>query len=61
MLTLVRESILLDDVQVTGNEASIFSSTHNNIGSRDCDHSEDAGVVCLGGEYIDSFLVFVSR
>ena len=48
-------SILLDDVQCTGNEASIFSCIHNTIWSHDCDHSEDAGVVCLGGEYINSF------
>ena len=54
------ELILLDDVQCTGNEASIFSCTHNNIGSRICDHSEDAGVVCFEGEYINSFLVFIS-
>ena len=55
------ESILLDYVHCTGNEASIFSCTHNGIGSHNCDHSEDAGVVCLGGEYINSFLVFISR
>ena len=39
-------SILLDNVQCTGNEASIFSCTHNAIGSNDCSHGEDAGVVC---------------
>ena len=55
------ESILLDNVQCTGNEASIFSCTHNVIGSNNCDHNDDAGVVCLKGEYINSFLVFISR
>ena len=46
-------SILLDNVLCTGNEASIFSCSHNSIGSHDCSHSEDAGVVCLEGEYIN--------
>ena len=55
------ESILLDNVQCTGNEVSIFSCTHNGIGSYNCDHNDDAGVVCLGGKYINSFLVFISR
>ena len=54
------ESILLDDVQCTGNEVSIFFCTHNGIGSNNCDHNDDAGVVCLKGEYINSFLVFIS-
>ena len=45
-------SILLDDVQCTGNEVSIFYCSHKSIGSHDCSHSEDAGVVCLEGEYI---------
>ena len=54
------ESMLLDDVQCTGNETSIFSCSHSSIVSHICDHSNDAGVVCLGGEYINSFLVFIS-
>ena len=44
-------SILLDDVRCTGNETSIFSCSHNGIGSHNCGHSEDAGVVCIEGEY----------
>ena len=43
-------SILLDDVQCTGNEASIFSCAPKRIGSSDCFHDEDAGVVCLEGK-----------
>ena len=40
-------SILLDNVQCTGNEASIFYCTHNVIGSNDCSHGEDAGATCI--------------
>ena len=55
------ESILLNVVHCTGDEISIFSCNHNGIGSHICDNNEDAGVVCLEGEYINSFLVFISR
>ena len=40
-------SIFLDNVQCTGNKASIFSCYCNRIGSHHCNHSEDAGVVCI--------------
>ena len=39
-------SILLDNVHCIGNETSIFSCSHNSIGSHNCVHSEDAGVDC---------------
>ena len=52
-------SILLDEVQCTGNEVSIFSCSHNSIGYHDCSHSEDAGVVCLKGE--DIIKLFLER
>ncbi|PIK49864.1 putative scavenger receptor cysteine-rich protein type 12 isoform X1 [Apostichopus japonicus] len=39
-------AILFDDVSCTGNEAMVFQCSHRGIGSHDCGHNEDAGVVC---------------
>ena len=50
-------SILLDNVQCSGNEMSIFSCSLRSIGSHDCSHSEDAGVICLGGELSTVYLL----
>ena len=50
-------SILLNDVQCTGSEVSIFSCSHKSIGSHDCSHSEDAGVVCLEGNISTIYLL----
>ena len=39
--------ILLDQLVCTGSETSLLNcSTTNTIGSHNCDHSEDAGVIC---------------
>ena len=38
--------IFLDDVGCTGSEARLDGCPHNGIAIHDCDHSEDAGVVC---------------
>ena len=43
-------SILLDDVQCTGNESSLFQCPHNGIGNHACSTSDVAGVRCLSGK-----------
>lgn len=40
--------IFLDDVQCTSSESSLLSCSSNPIGSNDCVHSQDAGVICEG-------------
>jgi len=38
--------ILLDNVYCTGTESSILDCGHQGLGNHNCQHSEDAGVVC---------------
>ncbi|XP_063966830.1 uncharacterized protein LOC129277690 isoform X10 [Lytechinus pictus] len=38
--------ILLDSVQCTGRESNILDCVHDGIGTNNCAHSEDAGVIC---------------
>ncbi|KAJ4926958.1 hypothetical protein JOQ06_014700 [Pogonophryne albipinna] len=40
--------ILLDDLECSGNEISLEDCGHSGIGSSDCSHAEDAGVICEG-------------
>ena len=38
--------ILLDNLQCTGTETSLFRCTHNGLYNHNCVHGEDAGVTC---------------
>ena len=40
--------IFLDDVHCTSTESSLLNCSSNPIGSTDCTHSQDAGVICEG-------------
>ena len=40
--------ILLDDIKCTGEELNVFQCSRTNLRSHNCEHVEDAGVLCKG-------------
>lgn len=44
-----RGLILLDEVECVGNETELGKCVHKPFGDHNCDHIEDAGVLCLSG------------
>lgn len=43
--------IYFDNVNCNGDEEFLFNCTAEQIGTHNCNHFEDAGVVCEGTEY----------
>ncbi|XP_028996325.1 deleted in malignant brain tumors 1 protein-like isoform X2 [Betta splendens] len=41
-----QDQMWLDDIDCIGNESSLTDCPHGGLGQHDCDHSEDAGVIC---------------
>ena len=42
--------IFLQNLACSGNELMLINCSHSGIGVHSCSHSEDAGVICLGGK-----------
>ena len=52
-------TIVLDDVQCTGSEATLLNCSHSPLGSHDCSLSEAAGVLCGTAEGIYHYNIII--
>ena len=46
------QPIFLDGVVCSGDESSLLECEHEGVGVHNCDHSEDAGVICEGTHFL---------
>ena len=53
--------IFLDNVGCRGDETILSDCSHRGVGVHDCDHGEDAGVMCPQGEVGTWFLSTVKK
>lgn len=42
------DQVWLDDVECIGDEKFLTDCRHRGLGEHDCDHNEDAGLICSG-------------
>ncbi|XP_053406028.1 deleted in malignant brain tumors 1 protein-like isoform X2 [Mercenaria mercenaria] len=52
--------IWFDNVKCRGNESTLFECAHRGIGTHNCNHTEDVGVICLESPPITTAITTVS-